>query len=63
MAIESPWIQAEIIEANEFYNLAKDYNVSGVPQITINEGENSILGAVPEDSLIEEIQRVVKLKP
>ncbi len=60
MAIQSPMIQAEMIEANEFYELAMRYNVSGVPQTTINDGEDPILGAVPEDFLIQEIMRAVK---
>ena len=59
MAMESPLIQAEMIEANEFYDLAVRYNVSGVPQTTINDGKGVILGAVPEANLLQEIKRVV----
>ena len=59
MAIESPMIQSEMIEANEFYDLALRYNVSGVPQITINDGAGVILGAVPDDYLLQEIQRAL----
>ena len=48
MAMENPLIQAEMIEANEFYELSLRYNVSSVPQTNINNGEGVILGAVPE---------------
>ena len=59
MALESPLIQADMIEANEFYDLAMRYNVSGVPQTTINEGIDAVLGIVPEDDLLQEIIQVV----
>lgn len=59
MAIESPLIQAEMIEANEFYDLAMRYNVSGVPQTTINAGAGVILGAVPEEYLLQEMMRSI----
>jgi len=49
-----------MIEANEFYDLARRYNVSSVPQITINEGKSVILGAVPEAYLLQEIIRVMQ---
>jgi hypothetical protein len=60
MALENPLIHAEMIEANEFYDLARRYNVSSVPQITINEGKSVILGAVPEAYLLQEIIRVMQ---
>jgi Thioredoxin domain len=59
MAMENPLIQAEMIEANEFYDLAMRYNVSGVPQTTINEGLGTILGAVPAEYLLDEIKRTL----
>lgn len=60
MAMENPLIQAEMIEANEFYELGVQYNVSGVPQTNINEGAGVVVGAVPEDYLIQEIIQVVE---
>ncbi len=60
MAMENSLIQADMIEANEFYDLAMRYNVSGVPQTNINEGEGVVIGAVPEDYLLQEIKRAVK---
>jgi hypothetical protein len=52
-------ITAEMISANEFYELSMRYNVSGVPQTTINNGKGVVLGAVPEDDLIQEIGRAI----
>ena len=60
MAMESPMIEAEMIEAMEFSDLSNRYNVSGVPQTTINYGAGTVVGAVPESHLLAEILRVVK---
>jgi hypothetical protein len=35
------------------------FNVSGVPQTTINEGAGTVVGAVPEGNLMAEILRAV----
>jgi predicted DsbA family dithiol-disulfide isomerase len=59
LALESPLIQADMIEANEFYDFAMRYNVSGVPQTTINDGLGTVLGAVPEEYLVQEIKRII----
>jgi len=59
MALESPMIEAEMIEATEFPDLSMRFNVSGVPQTTINEGAGTIVGAVPEGNMIAEILRAV----
>ena len=56
MAIESPWVEAEAVQAMEFPDLSDRFNVSGVPQTTINEGAGTIVGAAPEDYLIQEIK-------
>jgi glutaredoxin-like protein len=56
MAIESPMVEAEMVEAMEFPDLANRFGVSGVPQTTINEGAGTVVGAVPEDHLLKEIQ-------
>ncbi len=39
-------VQAEMVEATEFQELSNKYNVSGVPQTTINDGAANITGAV-----------------
>jgi glutaredoxin-like protein len=60
MAMESPWVEAEMVEATEFPELAERYNVSGVPQTTINFGAGTLIGAAPEDYLIDEIRRALE---
>ena len=59
MALESPMIEAEMIEATEFPDLSSRFNVSGVPQTTINDGAGTVVGAVPEGNLLAEILRSV----
>ena len=59
MAMESPYVQAEMVEAMEFPDLANQFDVSGVPQTTINMGAGTAIGAVPEEDLLEEIQRAL----
>jgi len=59
MAFESDLVQAEMVESTEFYELANQYNVSGVPQTTINAGAGTVVGAVPEKMLIEQIQNAL----
>ena len=46
------------MEITEFPALAAEYGVRGVPQTMINGG-GSVLGAVPEAMLIEEILKVL----
>ena len=60
MAMESPLIQAEMIEANEFYEVSTRYNVSSVPQININDSSGVVLGAVPQEYLLQEIKRAIR---
>jgi hypothetical protein len=60
MALESPWIQAEMVEATEFPELSNRHAVTGVPKTTINDGAGVVVGAVPEDNLLAEILRSIK---
>lgn len=55
MAIESPLVQAEMVEAMEFPELSERFNVGGVPQTTINGGAGTLVGAAPEEYLTAEI--------
>ncbi len=57
MAMESPLVQAEMVEAMEFPELSSRHGVSGVPQTTINDGAGHLVGAVPESQLMAEILR------
>ena len=59
MAMESPFVQAEMIEATEFPELSSKHRVSGVPQTTINDGAGNVVGAVPEQQLFAEILRSI----
>lgn len=47
MAFHSPLVTAVIIQATEFYDLARQYRVSGVPK-TVGSNGREILGALPE---------------
>jgi glutaredoxin-like protein len=60
MALESLMVEAEMVEAMEFPELSNQFGVSGVPQTTINSGAGTVIGAVPEDSLLVEIQEALK---
>lgn len=56
MALESHYITADMVEASEFPEWAGRFNVSGVPQTTINRGAGTVVGAYPEFQLVEEIK-------
>jgi hypothetical protein len=59
MALESPMVEAEMVEAMEFPELSDRHQVSGVPQTTINDGAGRLVGAVPEEHLLAEIMRSI----
>jgi glutaredoxin-like protein len=59
LAIESPMVQAEMVEATEFPELSNQFGVSGVPHTVINSGKGNVIGAVPEGNLLAEIQRAL----
>lgn len=61
MAIESKYVVGEMVEAMEFQELSTKFNVSGVPHTVINEGGGDVVGAVPEEHLMEEIQKALSL--
>jgi glutaredoxin-like protein len=54
MAMVTPHIKAEVIEANEFPELAQRYEVQAVPLMVI-EDRVAIPGAVPEAALVEQV--------
>ncbi len=60
MAMESPLVEAEMVEAMEFPELSNRYQVSGVPQTTINDGAGTVVGAAPEGQLLAEIVRALE---
>ena len=61
MALESPWVESEMVEAVEYPELSNRHNVSGVPQTTINHGAGMVVGSVPEEHLIKEIQSALSM--
>ena len=54
MAIEHPLIRATCVEATEFMDLSRRYQVTGVPKTVVN-GTIEILGAVPEDEFVRTV--------
>jgi len=61
MAMENPvMIRAEGVDATEFPDLASQFHVQGVPQTVINSGTGTVVGAVPEQNLLDAIQRALK---
>jgi predicted DsbA family dithiol-disulfide isomerase len=51
MAFASPNITAYAVEATEFPDLARKYQVSGVPKTVVNDTVE-ILGALPQDAYV-----------
>ncbi|GAP14133.1 glutaredoxin-like domain protein [Longilinea arvoryzae] len=60
MALESPMVTADMVEATEFPELSEHYGVSGVPHTVINDGAGELIGANPEEALVAEIELVLK---
>jgi glutaredoxin-like protein len=52
MALESPRVRADVIEATEFPSLADKYGVFGVPKVVLNETQ-SFEGALPEAAFLK----------
>ncbi len=69
MALESPHITAEVIEAQEFPELSQRFKVRAVPTTVVSAegapipggaGQMTIPGAVPDTVLMDVIERVVQ---
>jgi predicted DsbA family dithiol-disulfide isomerase len=58
MAMESPRVTADVIEIQEFPDLAALYNIMGVPKTIIND-RVQFTGAVPEDVLLQRLLQAV----
>ena len=54
MALECPHVSADVVEIQEFPNLARNYNVRSVPMTVINE-YTRFAGAVTEAQLLEKV--------
>jgi len=55
-AIESPLVTAVAIDATEFPDLVRRYNVNGVPKTVIN-GTMELMGAAPEAAFVAAMTR------
>jgi glutaredoxin-like protein len=58
MAIASPMVRADMVEAQEFPHLATKYQVMGVPRTVINE-ETHIEGAAPEQMVLGRLREAL----
>ena len=58
MAVASPQVRADMVEATEFPQLAIQYQVMGVPRTVINETVH-IEGAAPEATVLEKLQEAL----
>ena len=57
MAMETPKIRADVVEAQEFPHLAQQYGVRAVPKTVINNTVE-VLGSVPESVLLHRLLAV-----
>ena len=62
MAIASPLVRADMVEAIEFPHEAIKYQVMGVPRTVINETVH-IEGAAPESTVLKELQKALADTP
>ncbi|MBN1920565.1 MAG: thioredoxin family protein [Anaerolineae bacterium] len=58
MAVASEWVQAEVVEASEFPDIADHYGVMGVPLNIINE-TGRVEGRAPQNMIVETIKSVL----
>lgn len=58
MAVESPRVTADVIEASEFPSLSERFAVQAVPKTVVND-RAEILGARPEAAFLAEILAAV----
>lgn len=58
MALESPHVTADVIEASEFPELIQRYGVRGVPKTVIN-GTVGVEGALPEAALLQRLEQAL----
>lgn len=56
MAVESRRVTADVVEASEFPDLVRRYEVHGVPKIVVNESVHFV-GAQPEALFLEHVLR------
>jgi len=59
MAIASPMVRADMVEAQEFPHLSMKYQVMGVPRTVINETAH-IEGAAPEPMVMDKLREALR---
>src|SRR5690554_1558575 len=57
LALTNPNIEAEMIEAQTFYDLSNKFNVSSVPKVVIND-KHEIIGNQPIEVFLKEIEKI-----
>jgi len=62
MAIASPMVRADMVEATEFPHLSIKYQVMGVPRTVINDTAH-IEGAAPEPMVLDKLQEALEGAP
>ncbi len=55
-AIENPNITSEMVESQEFMDLAQQFGVRGVPQVNINDEAAEFTGAQPPQQFLEQVK-------
>jgi glutaredoxin-like protein len=55
-AIENPNITSEMVESQEFMELAQQFGVRGVPQVNINDEAAEFTGAQPPQQFLEQVK-------
>ena len=58
MAMESPRVKADVVEIQEFPQIARAHRVSGVPKTVINDSVQ-FTGAVTEETFVHKIMEAV----
>lgn len=58
LAMENEHIEADMIEAQTFYDLSEEYNVSSVPKIVIND-KYEFVGNQPLEVFLDEIEKAI----
>ena len=58
LAVASPMVRADMVEAMEFPHLANKYGVMGVPRSVINE-DHAVEGALPEAAFVKQVVAAV----
>lgn len=59
LAIESPRVTADVIEATEFPERSRRYRVNAVPKTVIND-RAEFLGGLPEPQFVAQVLKAVR---